>query len=471
MAKLKLLFFALAFSCSSVFAAYQSVRPPPGWQPGNPTAYKPAAGEFFDLDKQKWMTLGKANVAGREISVPVALPIAPTLTVGLAVASAFSTNPAILVASVAWQLYQSYLAGQQITPHTDGTFTKVVDGLVCTSGCYEWQIDGSIGSNSYSTPWIKSRTGVALDWQNWANTINDGMYYLHCAISTAGPGGTVSCDRFYDSDGTFAGTRVINDVNYRSIPPYNLSTTKVITPSEVATAMQPYINPKPLVDALPYPVPVASPVINPDSSGLARALRVPLGDPQAVPLPSPNPDNLPQTWKTPVVDLVPSPTATDPWRVDAQTKDIISTTSTPLPETAPVPTSPASGTTTTPTNEPTITCGLPTTPPCKIDETGTPEKVIESVYGPKADAVKTSKDAGLNQMKTGGGSLFGSWNLFFSAPAFVACSPVVLPAFRGVSMGSIDPCPVVDGMRTVMGYLWAIAGLMLCLGMVRKAVQ
>lgn len=123
-----------------------------------------------------------------------------------------------------------------------------------------------------------------------------------------------------------------------------------------------------------------------------------------------------------------------------------------------------------------ITCGLPDTPICavKVNEDGTPTEISETEANTKADALKTAQETGLDRMKgtedTNG--WFTDWNLFFSAPAMSACSPVALPGFNGgASMGSIDPCPVVDGVRTVMGYLWAIGGLFLCLGFVRQSVQ
>lgn len=125
--------------------------------------------------------------------------------------------------------------------------------------------------------------------------------------------------------------------------------------------------------------------------------------------------------------------------------------------------------------EPQITCGLPDTPICavKVNEDDTPEVLPKTEYEPLADKVKQSQEEGLERMKTPGdtSALFAGWNVFFSAPPFASCSPIVLPAFKGASMGSLDPCPVVDGMRQVMGYIWAVAGLFLCLGMVRQSVQ
>jgi len=119
------------------------------------------------------------------------------------------------------------------------------------------------------------------------------------------------------------------------------------------------------------------------------------------------------------------------------------------------------------------TCGYPGGPPCKIDETGTPEKAAEKVYNPLADAVKASKDSGTDKMagtsdKSG---LFSGWTMFWSAPAVVQCAPYQLPNWNGQSMGALDPCGVVDGVRTIMAYIWSLAGLFMCLGFVRESIQ
>lgn len=125
--------------------------------------------------------------------------------------------------------------------------------------------------------------------------------------------------------------------------------------------------------------------------------------------------------------------------------------------------------------EPQITCGLPDTPICavKVNEDDTPEVLPKTEYEPLADKVKTAQEEALERMKTptDTSSMFSGWNAFFGTPAMAACSPIVLPAFQGQSMGSLDPCPVVSGMREVMAYLWAAGGLFLCLGMIRQTAQ
>lgn len=124
--------------------------------------------------------------------------------------------------------------------------------------------------------------------------------------------------------------------------------------------------------------------------------------------------------------------------------------------------------TTPQTNQPqkeSITCGLPGTPACKIDEAGTPTKGDAADDLAKIAALKTEADR-LRDIIAGKADkpFFAGWDVFFSAPAFVQCEPFVLPR----DYGEINACPVVDGVRVVMGYLWALGALMLCLGMIKR---
>lgn len=110
-------------------------------------------------------------------------------------------------------------------------------------------------------------------------------------------------------------------------------------------------------------------------------------------------------------------------------------------------------------------CGLPNTPPCKIDETGTPESA-PTANQEKIDEYKSKMDEQREQIKEAGSGIFDSFNIFFSAPPFAACTPYILPR----DMGTVDPCPVVDGVRAVMAYIWALGALFLCVGWIREAV-
>lgn len=109
-------------------------------------------------------------------------------------------------------------------------------------------------------------------------------------------------------------------------------------------------------------------------------------------------------------------------------------------------------------------CGAPGQPKCGIDETGTPTKFDGD--GKALDDWKATMDSNRATIKESGDGVFSGMTIFFSAPPVAGCSAFELPR----DMGSIDPCNVVDGVRGVMGYIWALGGLFLCLGWIREAV-
>ncbi len=109
-------------------------------------------------------------------------------------------------------------------------------------------------------------------------------------------------------------------------------------------------------------------------------------------------------------------------------------------------------------------CGAPGQPKCGIDEGGTPSKFD----GDKAalDGWKSTVEANRNTIKDADGGFFNSFNLFFSAPPVVACEPIELPNEQVITRH----CDVVEGTRSVMSYLWALAAIWLCLGWIREAI-
>lgn len=109
-------------------------------------------------------------------------------------------------------------------------------------------------------------------------------------------------------------------------------------------------------------------------------------------------------------------------------------------------------------------CGAPGQPKCGIDEGGTPGKFD----GDKAalDGWKSAVEANRGTIKDADGSFFDSYNLFFSAPPVVACEPIDLPNEQVITRH----CEVVDGTRSVMSYIWALAAIWICLGWIREAI-
>lgn len=122
-------------------------------------------------------------------------------------------------------------------------------------------------------------------------------------------------------------------------------------------------------------------------------------------------------------------------------------------------------TTTTPTapsnpNSPVqeiITCGLPDTPPCKIDETGTPSP-------PEDDGENRFKSLIPNCLKTDWKTCFPELpeiNWSFSLPS--GCSPIPVP-FGRFGFTEVNICPWQGMIHDIMSMLWAAAGLFGAIG-------
>ena len=109
-------------------------------------------------------------------------------------------------------------------------------------------------------------------------------------------------------------------------------------------------------------------------------------------------------------------------------------------------------------------CGAPGQPKCGIDEGGTPSKFD----GDKAalDKWKTDMDANRATIKDADGGFFDSYSVFFAVPPIVPCEPIELPNDQVLTR----QCDVVEGTRSVMSYIWALAAIWICLGWIREAI-
>jgi hypothetical protein len=124
---------------------------------------------------------------------------------------------------------------------------------------------------------------------------------------------------------------------------------QTLTPEQVEDEMAGKPLPNILPPGVPYPLdPIAPSIWNPDTANPpnSQPLRVPQGDPQ--PIPNTNP----QQWRQPVTRWTSSPTLRDPWRMDVQPEDLVSTDPTGIKE----PTSVTTGTPKSPSDEPPDLC-------------------------------------------------------------------------------------------------------------------
>lgn len=338
--------------------------------------------------------------------------------------------------------------GYDSTQDSAGAVSIVkVNYPACTSNCFEYR-SGISDMGSYYTTYFKTRElacsgAVGLT----SNIIN------YKTITSSVFNGT-SCTWTYISNG--------NPVTYNSA-----------ISSRSIGAYPASIDPKTITD---FQNDLASRSSWPSGSAIGRALSDAVKSGETVQLPAPNQITGPASVAgTPTVTTNPDGskvTSTPTTNITYGPNTVTVSNTTNITNTSSTGVVTQGSSTAAPAETP-QTCGYPGGPACKIDETGTPSSVSDTQYNPKVDQLKTNKDAATTTM-TGNAdkaSLFSGWSMFWNAPAVVACAPYQLPNWNGQSMGQLNPCGVVDGVRTVMAYIWAAAGLFMCLGFIRETVQ
>lgn len=198
----------------------------------------------------------------------------------------------------------------------------------------------------------------------------------------------------------------------------------------------------------PGPLPVGLPSVNPDANGNPQPMTVPTGAPQPVPGTSP------QQYRQPATDVVPSPTQTEPWRVDLQPKEVTSTNPVPVPDPAGTTASPGAA------QDELITCGLPGKPKCVIDELDTPTPTTANpapAPQPQTEvdaATKATRDIIADVPGKLGPFPTISWT--FQLPS--VCSAIPTPAFAPF-LTQLDICQFQPIFHDIMGVVWVLGGL------------
>jgi len=106
------------------------------------------------------------------------------------------------------------------------------------------------------------------------------------------------------------------------------------------------------------------------------------------------------------------------------------------------------------------TCGLPDTPPCKIDETGTPAPNVSDWIDPAVVGVP------LRSLVDAPDVADTKWTFTFSLPA--ACSVLTVGTFGGREI-SIDLCQYQPMIHELIGLLWIGATFWFSIGLVFRA--
>lgn len=338
---------SLLLVSGSAFATFSTVAAPAGvTQVGSELSFllqKPS-NLFAAADKLYFPVQTAANVGGRSVTVPALLRVGGTA--GATAARLAFTNPYAFAAITAGSLAYTYWNDDKVWLDNPvggvPVWKKKVSGEVCTIGCYEY---GYVGLSVFKTTFEAACRAYATDPTQYNTSVVNRSF-------VSANGVTQSClIQLYNKDGSLFSPSPGQYGVYitkRSIPPYDTSSIAPATEGDLVTrsGTKP-ITPVVLSEwpsSVPFKVPVDTPIINPSSSTppVGQPTRVTLGSPQLVPLSNP------PSYKTPVVDIVPSPTGPEPWRVDIQPKDITSTDPSAPPDVATPPATPASGTTATP---------------------------------------------------------------------------------------------------------------------------
>lgn len=316
---------ALAFLASSVNAGYAQVKPPFNWQNVSGVASIKVAANDASFAGGVRSAPGVINVGGRAVTMPAAYRFAANA--GTIAARAAFLNPTLFVVGTAAALAYTYFTDEDYLVN-GGIWVKKVNGQSCASGCYEYSHQwNSVSYWGHYTP-----TSACMAYIPKVAAQSPEFTYAFHSIIDNGAGCKYTVKRAGWPDDVGSGP-----IFKRSIPPYNFSTTRPATQIEFETEMGGVPVPMGVPQNWPIkdfwwpvqPMPILNP--SPGANPVPQPLRVPQGEPQLVP------NSNPAEYKTPVIDITPSPTVSDPWRVDVVPKDITKLDPNPLPETEPVP--------------------------------------------------------------------------------------------------------------------------------------
>lgn len=445
----------LVLSClglgSSAHAAYAQLTPPVGWNYGGSAAATYSATKSAAQVTSEALARINANAAlstgGRTVPIPVKLPLAEGAA--KAAASAIFANPALRtaaavaswlgvaglvydVASGLWQrvdpnakvsdgrvYYTNFFPGEYF-PTPDDACKRIYRGSADVTGWYDSGSQACFGATKDSQkrfgPW-------PVGWGN-SPSCPAGWYVTPAGCVQTAPMVPVSKPAF---------EQMVPDA--RPMPP------------ELPGVVWPAVWPVKAPEIQPTFIPTGNPVPNPNYD----------------PAKPQTPDN--QPYNQPGVRVVPAPTADNPWQVDVQ--PVNRPVDSPIAKPEPTPEVLPDGTPAPnpndkprePDPEKVVTCGLPDTPACKIEEKGTPEPV-EDTAQKDADRVHKPLDDFLKDPKSMLPS-FPTINWTFRLPS--GCAPLSIPAFAPF-LQAIDVCQFQPIFHDIMSMIWVGGALFGAIG-------
>lgn len=451
---------ALALSASASFAAYQNLTPPPGWSAGGSAAWATPSNSYAAQTANQWInnaarSSAMLNVGGKQIAIGAYTKLAPSA--GRVIAGLIYASPHLRTAAgIATWLGVSKVFWDA----TEGVWKKNTEELISN---YEYSVAGHLPSSWRSTP--QGACQFALDSQ-YASYPNN-VYQIASVTATM-----CHIQQLYN--------RKVVDDSYNTITKRDKpcpagstwtpagclvnGTPRPVSVEEFDTILNPNNQPgwpSTVPNELPLgtPLPVAPPVVNPDTgvNPFPRPLFVPTGDPVKNPRydPSKPLDDVNQPYVQPGTRITPSPTVAEPWRVDAQPLER------PVPSPVPM-TEPVTDSDEAPSSDKPVewqSCGLPGAPACKIDETGTPEAKSDTAEADAKKAIKPLEDFVANP--TSALPTLPTINWAFTLPS--GCAPIALPAFEPW-LQQIDVCAFQPMFHDLMSFVWVMGGIFGAIG-------
>jgi len=316
----KLVVLAVLATASTVHAGYAQLAPPAGFS-GTPGAWKfaPSSNQSVFGNVLHHPGALRVPVPGSAVTMPASYRLAanapriaagiifanPYVRVGVAIASWLG------VAGLVWD------AVNQTWAKPSQADVEVSDGFRYRSA--DWP------APTASSPWYDTQSQACAAAVAWLSAAAGQAYNIvSCTggkitvLPAHGQGSTTTTYLQSSSSSCPAGWYVTPAGCVQTPPP------NTVTKEEFEDALAP----KPMPERVPLelppnsPLPIDPPVVNPEPgpNPQPRPLFVPTGNPVPNPQYDPNappgPNNLP--WNQPGVRVVPSPTPTEPWRVDLQ---------------------------------------------------------------------------------------------------------------------------------------------------------
>lgn len=112
----------------------------------------------------------------------------------------------------------------------------------------------------------------------------------------------------------------------------------------------------------------------------------------------------------------------------------------------------------------TISCGLPDTPACKINETGT--KVgAETTYDAPKTEIDSAKTSAVAEIDKAASIVAPSWSFSFEFPT--GCAPYV----TGIRGFILNVCPYQSAIHSLLSAIWAASTIFAMIGMVGRTIR